>query len=259
MEMGREHLKPLEAELLKMERSLSKLQGFDGWMIGKCHAFFALEPIENRKDKNCHNERYVARIAKCGSSASIARVEKQGDIPPLSQTQEYKGNFLQVLLVKPDVRKVKDPERRDDIQNSKNLQGDFVVEETSWHNLWPIHFSADQLEYFLKESADQNPIHRGPDAIVPGFLMMNWIATSGLLRENESEKKDEKKDERRDEKNKIEIKYGHITLEAKFFFPLRVLEEAKLEYRTERDGENHFLLCTAHGVAMELRMTRSRE
>ena len=36
-----------------------------------------------------------------------------------------------------------------------------------------LAFSRSQMEEYLREAADTNPIHQGEAAVLPGFLVMN--------------------------------------------------------------------------------------
>lgn len=67
--------------------------------------------------------------------------------------------MLQVTLIKPFLTKSVKERRKD--KRGKTL-GNLV-------------FSAEQTSRFLDSVSDSNPVHRGEGAIVPGFMIMNYI------------------------------------------------------------------------------------
>lgn len=223
----------VEEELLKMERGLSELQGFDGWMIGTCCASLKMEPAA-KQDTKCGDARqYTARIIKRGSTSLIIRVEHWNAAEP-------GDNFLKVLLVNPGLKEQKCLRRQDEL---KKLKEPKESEESIRHSGSRIRFSTSQTERFLEAAADQNSIHRGPSAIVPGLLMMNRSAVYSL-----------KPDEGR-----AEEKSCRITLEARFLAPLKVGETAALNSEYGKTGDILLTLSTRHGTAMNLVVKKTWE
>jgi hypothetical protein len=126
--------------LILMERALSVLEGYDGWVIGKCDLTYSgtsggKMPAE-----------YRTETVKRGSSLAMATVSGEND-------------FLKILLVKPSPKN----------GGKSRKTGSRKAAEV------PLFFSENQVETYLNEVSDYNPIHKGQKAIVPGLLMMNRI------------------------------------------------------------------------------------
>ena len=240
--MEEKNLFPVEAELLKIERALSDLRGFDGWMIGKCRASLHLLLEKGRgREQSLRSGHYAAEIIKRGSASAVIRVEesKDGLLPP--QEPGSQMNFLQVLLVNPRVRNgarsigvarsERQIERQKENQRREEAEGRFSE---------PVCFSAVQTENFLELSADRNPIHRGKGAIVPGFLILNRIAAYCL------------------KAHRGNAGWGscRLDIEAKFLSPLPVGETAALESVCEKEGSVCCRLDTsARKTAVKMEVT----
>ncbi len=163
--------------LTNMESALSEFQGFQGWVIGKCSVW--IRKTREEREKLSH-----AILLKRNDMLAVFQV--------YGNNRQFDG-MLQVTLIKPYLKKSVEERRKD--KRGKTL-GNLV-------------FSAEQINRFLDSVSDNNPVHRGDGAIVPGFMIMNDI----MVRTGEEVMK----------------KIGkNFVMEARFLVPMKVGEEAEL-------------------------------
>ena len=175
----------LKKKLLCFERALSTLEGYEGWMIGTTTLHLDWQPKQG-ENEFCHTK-LTPEIIKKGRSAIRVR------IAAAEEEKERENEEMEVLLVK---------------LGSED-------DDT-------LAFSRSQMEEYLREAADTNPIHQGEAAVLPGFLVMNAC----LLR---LWKKGWMK--------------GQTALEVRFLAPLRPDEEVYLS-DSEQEGRNAVYLRT---------------
>lgn len=202
--------------LMEMERALSALDGFDGWMIGTCRARLRLCRIRKTcEDGDGGAGRYAAKLQRRGDSFAMFRVEREGD----------GGNSLQVLLVKPV----------SDIREEIRQAGSDLPEKESEMT---VRFSGQQIDNFVKAVSDDNPIHRGQNAVVPGFLMMNELA-AGILCGGD---------------DRTDWDVIDADLDVKFRSPLRAEEMAHMEKQTRDDKGLRILIHAGDRLLLEMKL-----
>ena len=176
-------------KLLDFERALSTLEGYEGWMIGTCKVsmrWCGKDIAEN----DTTEKKLIPQIIKKGRSAVRVRIsadaiteknyydaeEKEQDALQIQtgkaedkqiKTRQVKDElideWMEVLLVKPRME-VLIHEKKEEITNTCRIGGNFTDMMT---------FSRIQMEEYLKEVSDTNPIHKGDKVVLPGFLVMN--------------------------------------------------------------------------------------
>jgi hypothetical protein len=176
--------------LILMERALSVLEGYEGWVIGICDLTYS--GISGGKS----TADYRTEIVKRGSSLAMATVSGEND-------------FLKIMLLKP----------------SPKTGGESRKKESSRHTGMHLSFSENQVETYLNEVSDYNPIHKGSGAIVPGLLMMNRIL-----------------------EQMIPATAYPFHAEARFYMPLPVGAEAWLSVSHEGEGRINADLWSADGT-----------
>ena len=182
----------LEERLFGLERRLSTLTGHEGWVIGKCR--FVFSTLEKEV---VYDSPYQMDILRENRNLAEIRIQRHDDV-----------ERLDVTLMKPvehsrwEIGKKKHDSKtwseRGQISGEGKVGNDPVQTEI-------FCVTREETDHYLAASGDKNPIHRGENSIVPGFLMVNRIA--GLL----------KTPERSPEK-----------LQVRFFSPLPVGEAAEL-------------------------------
>lgn len=129
--------------LLVLEGLLSTLPDCQGWMIAKCR--FSLG---NRKMKT--SDQFPLQILK--KDGRLAKIH-------ICSFAGEEKDLLDVTLINPGQR----------------------MTLGSWENMetekedYPFKVTREETDRYLREVKDQNPIHQGEGAIVPGFLMANKI------------------------------------------------------------------------------------
>lgn len=167
--------------LTNMESALSEFQGFQGWVIGKCSVW-----IRNTKEEKEKNKEKFSRAILLKRNSMLAAFQIYGS------NRQLEG-MLRVTLIKPFLTMAVKERWRD---KRGKILGKLV-------------FSAEQTSQFLDSVSDNNPIHEGDGATVPGFMIMNDIV----------------------EQTREEIlkKMGkNFVTEARFLFPMKVGEVAEL-------------------------------
>lgn len=136
-----------EKRMLILERALSSLSGYDGWMLGSVAFFF------DQKDRNVD-------MAEC----QLQVMHKRERFVKVEIVCLETKDRLLVLLI--------DSER--EMKNRNKVQ-DFtsVCTEDTKEKFMVTRKETDR---YLGLSGDKNPIHTGNLAIVPGFLMVNRLA-----------------------------------------------------------------------------------
>jgi acetyl-CoA C-acetyltransferase len=134
--------------LITLEKKLSTLKGYEGWVIGNC------EFIYSSKANDYNSDDSEAKIVKSGSS--MVKIEAYNH-----------GSSLKITLIKPTEKS------KDKGNHLAGHQADktFDMEKS----MTTLSFSEEQVNSYLNEVSDYNPIHKGKEAIVPGLLMMNTI------------------------------------------------------------------------------------
>ncbi len=146
--------------LLGLEKTLSGLSGYEGWMIAKCR-FCLKEQKEDRAEELLHFEQpddqgYTYKMQVQGRDARLVKVRITGQ----SRRAEER---LEVTLIDPgSLSREKQPDRTP-----------VLAEDT--RSSTPLTVTEKEIQSYLQAVNDTNPIHRGKDAIVPGFLMVNRL------------------------------------------------------------------------------------
>lgn len=133
--------------LTKLERALSEFQGFEGWLIGKCNVRIANQLEVKGKNKE---EFFKASLLKRNNMLAVFQV--------YGNHGNLEGK-LALTLIKTDLT---NSSRRGLNGKRGEMYGTLV-------------FSSEQVSRFLDSVSDSNPIHKGDDAIVPGFMIMNQV------------------------------------------------------------------------------------
>ena len=196
----------LKKKLLCFERALSTLEGYEGWMIGTTTLHMDWQPKQG-ENEFCHTK-LTPEIIKKGRSAIRVR------IAAAEEEKERENEEMEVLLVKPR-QSVLAPEK-------EKMPLMKAITELGSEDDDTLAFSRSQMEEYLREAADTNPIHQGEAAVLPGFLVMNAC----LLR---LWKKGWMK--------------GQTALEVRFLAPLRPDEEVYLS-DSGQEGRNAVYLRT---------------
>lgn len=151
-----------QERLMCLERELSGLEGYQGWMIGKCRFSFG----------DGAEQEAVPGAADAGKQSGKLRVLRTGSrLAEVEILSADERDRLTVTLVNSvpgssaGLRRAETAERPPDpkyVQESRPAEC----------------FSATRAETdaYLEASGDCNPIHQGAHAVVPGFLMVNRIA-----------------------------------------------------------------------------------
>lgn len=129
--------------LLVLEGLLSTLPDCQGWMIAKCR--FSLG---NRKMKT--SDQFPLQILK--KDGRLAKIH-------ICSFAGEEKDLLDVTLINPGQRMT--------LGSRENM-------ETEKED-YPFKVTREETDRYLREVKDQNPIHQGEGAIVPGFLMANKI------------------------------------------------------------------------------------
>ncbi len=133
--------------LTKLERALSEFKGFEGWLIGKCNLRITNQLEVKGKNKE---EFFKASLLKRNSMLAVFQV--YGNYGKLE-------GKLELTLIKHDLI---NSVRKGQKGKTGKMYGTLV-------------FSSEQVSRFLDSVSDSNPIHKGDDAIVPGFMIMNQV------------------------------------------------------------------------------------
>ena len=145
-----------QERLMILEKTLSSLSGYRGWMIGTCRFSFGRE---DTPEETSGQPQQTCQLAVLRSDARLAEVEI---------TRPETGDQLRVMLVnaasgKESVRKTAGKQPPDTKTASPQKESEtFLV-------------TREEIDAYLQASRDENPIHRGENAVVPGFLMVNRI------------------------------------------------------------------------------------
>ena len=146
-----------QKHLLRFERALSTLEGYEGWMIGTTTLHLDWQPKQG-EDEFCHTK-LVPEIIKKGCSAIRVRI-----VAPREEI-EQENDWMEVLLVKPRQGAL--------ISEKEEIPLIKATAELSSEDDETLTFDRSQMEEYLREAADTNPIHQGEAAVLPGFLVMN--------------------------------------------------------------------------------------
>lgn len=207
---------------MEMEQALSALDGFDGWMIGTCRARLNLcGPGKAHGDETGRTGRYIAKLQRQSSSVAVIQVNHEED----------GGSSLQVLLINPScsTKEKTGPSRPD--QSTEPDQSIKQPKKT-------VCFSGQQIDTFVKAVSDDNPIHRGQHAVVPGFLMMNELAACLLCGGDDRPDWD----------------FVNADLDVKFRSPLRAGEMAGVEQQMRDDNSLHVLIRAEDLILLEMKL-----
>lgn len=175
-------------------------------MIGTTTLHLDWHPKQG-ENEFCHTK-LTPEIIKKGRSAIRVR------IAVAEEEKERENEEMEVLLAKPR-QSVLVPEK-------EKMPLMKAITELGSEDDDTLAFSRSQMEEYLREAADTNPIHQGEAAVLPGFLVMNAC----LLR---LWKKGWMK--------------GQTALEVRFLAPLRPDEEVYLS-DSGQEGRNAVYLRT---------------
>lgn len=145
-----------QERLMNLERELSGLAGYEGWMIGKCRFFFGAETeqAQCRGEADAREKSAKFRVLRSGSR--LAEVEI---LRPAANDR------LLVTLIDP-VR-----ETEANVQHGRMAESppDIKEKQENEPGRWFVAERAD-VDAYLEASGDNNPIHQDAHAVVPGFL-----------------------------------------------------------------------------------------
>lgn len=158
----------LEEQLILLERTLSTISGYKGWVIGKCSFFLSKESRPEETDLTC-NVRIIRendRLADIG----ILQGKTERLRVTLMKPAEKSAGVTKTAERSSDRKAAALEEKTGETDRKRNIPGKFLV-------------TREETDRYLAVSGDKNPIHDGENAIVPGFLMVNRIA--GILEDPE--------------------------------------------------------------------------
>lgn len=144
--------------LQELEKTLSGLAGYEGWMIAKCRFCFDEKKgnhtggtvnFDQPEDKS---PVYQMQVLK--SDARLAQV-------CITKESREKEESLNVTLIDPGC-----------FSGEKGLERTNVLTKTS-QSAPSLTVTEKEIQAYLQAVNDTNPIHQGERAIVPGFLMVN--------------------------------------------------------------------------------------
>ena len=141
-----------------LEKTLSKLSGYEGWMIAKCRFRFDEKKRNHAGEtvdfNQLEDESFAYQMQVLKSDARLVKVLITGQ----SRREE---DSLEVTLIDPgSLSRGKQPDRT--FVPTENTQSSTTLTVTE-----------KEIQLYLQAVNDTNPIHQGKDAIVPGFLMVN--------------------------------------------------------------------------------------
>ncbi len=151
-----------QERLMNLERELSGLAGYEGWMIGKCRFFFGAETEQVAVPGEADAREKSAKFRVLRSGSRLAEVEI---LRPAANDR------LLVTLIDP-VR-----ETEANVQHGRMAESppDIKEKQENEPGRWFVAERAD-VDAYLEASGDNNPIHQDAHAVVPGFFMVNRIA-----------------------------------------------------------------------------------
>lgn len=137
--------------LLDLERALTGVPCFEGWVIGKCSFKLSEEtPDGPRFGKNCVILKSSSMIVELLANVFYGR----------------EWDRLRVILMNPEGaggQKARAAGNTETEDRDRRREGSCLL------------IGQEETDEFLRETCDRNPIHSGPGAIVPGLLMANRI------------------------------------------------------------------------------------
>lgn len=141
--------------------SLSKIEGFKNWVIAK--VLF--------KNDNC--ERDIV-IRECVSDLS-AEIKKQRKNYAVLIVKDDRINF-EVHLMR-IVNKTKDGFNTASVRAGEKSEAEFeeYIQHENMNFYDFVVFEKDEILDFVRDVQDKNPIHRTENAVVPGFLMLEYL------------------------------------------------------------------------------------
>ena len=151
-----------QERLMNLERELSGLAGYEGWMIGKCRFFFGAETGQAAVPGEADAREKSAKFRVLRSGSRLAEVEI---LRPAANDR------LLVTLIDP-VRETEANVRHGRMAESPP---DIKEKQENEPGRWFVAERAD-VDAYLEASGDNNPIHQDAHAVVPGFFMVNRIA-----------------------------------------------------------------------------------
>ena len=181
--------------LLGLEKTLSGLAGYEGWMIAKCRFCFdekkgnhagGTVDFDQPEDKS---PVYQMQVLK--SDARLAQV-------CITEESRGKEDSLNVTLIDPGC-----------FSGEKGSERTNVLIKTS-QSASSLKVTEKEIQSYLQAVNDTNPIHQGERAIVPGFLMVNKMFEMFQI-----------------------FTTCPIQVDVRFLTPLQVGEEAEFTAKTE--------------------------
>lgn len=223
-----------QERLMVLEKALSGLPGYRGWMIGKCHFSFGREgkPVEapEHLQQGCHLD--VLR-----SDQRLVEVEVANPAT---------GDQLRVMLAGAALKGKNGtdraaPEAAGSQRLDKGLDpGQAIAERQQQAVKAKLHqetggvllVTLEEIRAYLHASGDSNPIHRGEAAVVPGFLMVNRILEG----------------------------YGDCSgASVRFYLPLQCKEPAKLVEQKIGEHSRTVELFTDRGRILQMKLQEKDE
>ncbi|MFR2319055.1 MAG: hypothetical protein ACLS7U_06430 [Enterocloster sp.] len=181
--------------LLGLEKTLSGLAGYEGWMIAKCRFRFDKKKRNHAGEtvdfNQLEDESFAYQMQVLKSDARLAQV---------CITGENRGNedSLDVTLIDPGF-----------LSGEKRSEKTLVLTQ-SIHPSPFFTVTEKEIQSYLQAVNDTNPIHQGKSAIVPGFLMVNKMFEMFQI-----------------------FTIGSFQVDVRFLTPLQVGEETEVTVKTE--------------------------
>ena len=202
--------------LLGLEKTLSGLSGYEGWMIAKCRFRF------DKKKRNHAGETVDFNQLEDESFAYQMQVLKSDvRLAQVCITGENRGNedSLDVTLIDPG-----------SFSGEKRSEKTLVLTQ-SIHPSPSSTVTKKEIQSYLQAVNDINPIHQGKSAIVPGFLMVNKMFEIFQI-----------------------FTAGSFQVDVRFLTPLQVGEEAEFTMKTE-DSKKNILFKTSERTILKAVVT----
>ncbi len=216
-----------------LEKTLSGLHRYRGWMIGKCRLSFG------REEKPSKASEYLQQ------SCHLVVLRADQRLVEVEITNPEMGDKLRVMLTGASLQTRSRTDRAAREAAGKQLdmkpepgqaaagsQQQAVKAESNQKATGAFLVTSEEISAYLQASEDENPIHRGEEAVVPGFLMVNRILEG----------------------------YGDcIEASVRFYLPLQCKEPAKLVEQKTGEHSRTVELFTDRGRILQMKLREKDE
>ena len=146
--------------LLGLEKTLSGLSVYEGWMIAKCRFCLKKQKEDSVKTvlhfEQPDNDGYTYKMQVQGRDARLVKVL-------ITEQSRRVEDRLEVTLIDPG-----------NLSGGKQSNRTPVLSQDTQSST-PLTVTEKEIQSYLQAVNDTNPIHQGENAIVPGFLMVNRL------------------------------------------------------------------------------------